>query len=224
MFKKVLWFFLRWFVVSIVLLFLGALIAPLIHDGQLRKPGEKYINYLYLGSQILATGVIAGILTVKGKLPRTKTKSHQSMTPATCVVMGILICIDLFLNVHGSFHWRAWRKQNKADRWMRRDVGALAGAIDMYRLNHGEQYPRSLRDIPPSYFFRGVMPKLWYGGWYAHPVTDECLTLENKVVNDTGKWVYIYNPGHESHGSVYIDCNHVNSFGRQWYEYIVRAW
>ncbi len=128
------------------------------------------------------------------------------------IVIG-LIAFSIYL-IHG------FREvfQGKTNHAIQGEIGAVRSAIRLYRDEAGH-YPPTFQEFLPKYWPPNSSPKLWWVGKYPHEMTKDCLVLKVPAMNDTGKWVYIFNPGAEGHGTVYIDCSHLDSKGKPFNKY-----
>jgi type II secretory pathway pseudopilin PulG len=104
---------------------------------------------------------------------------------------------------------------------VRSNLQDVRSAISIYYSDHNRKYPASFNDLATTYWPVGHRPTLWNGrkGLFPHPPTDEWIILKNKTVNDSGKWAYVYAPGTNSHGELFIDCTHLDSKSKAWSEY-----
>jgi len=107
--------------------------------------------------------------------------------------------------------------QNRTDSTMKSQVHTFRSSLSIYSSDHNKSFPKTIKELIPNYLPSPL--KLWFHGKYPHPETTDVLTLKFKELTDSGKFVYIYNPGTDNHGKVYIDCSHLDVNSKRWDEY-----
>ncbi|MFH2202096.1 MAG: hypothetical protein ABIJ96_03180, partial [Elusimicrobiota bacterium] len=73
--------------------------------------------------------------------------------------------------------------------------------------------PERPSELVPHYL--PILPRLSLPGT-SHPVTREVEFVQATGGIDTGKWLYVNNPGNPFYGRVRINCTHTDSRGISW--------
>jgi len=105
------------------------------------------------------------------------------------------------------------------------DLGSLRAATALYYGDNDAKYPTQLADLVPK-----QLPKIPPLKVKDHPQSGEVVAYDGSVcseagvvdptkIQDTGKWGYVSDPAASCHHTVFVDCVHVDSKGKQWVSY-----
>jgi hypothetical protein len=153
-----------------------------------------------------------------GEMPvRLTTKRAMTFTAAVCGTILLVVGVAGFVAIR-SFASIIDKKKEAHPVY---ELGSLRSAIAIYYGDHEGVYPASFDDLADRYWPHGSRPKLWGEGCrlFHHPETTEWMIVKSKVLTDSGRWGYVYNPGAKDHGEIYIDCTHRDSKSKLWYDY-----
>lgn len=84
--------------------------------------------------------------------------------------------------------------------------------LDLGSLNE----PKSGVPGPWEVYFDNGLPPAPRKPDVPHPSTEEIEYFESFLPKDTGKWGYVNNPKDAGFGTLFIDCTHTDSNGRNW--------
>lgn len=103
-------------------------------------------------------------------------------------------------------------------------LGSIRANVSIYFGDHDGFYPKSLQELVPRYL--PELPSVTIGH---HPKTSAVTVygrqacsgteVDPGAVRDTGRWGFIRAPKDDCNGSVFVDCTHKDSKGREWYKY-----
>jgi len=106
----------------------------------------------------------------------------------------------------------------------RSSLVSLRSAAAAYYGDNNGKYPAQLSDLAPKHLAHIPALKL-----KDHPQSSEVAAYEGSVcagaavdptkIRDTGRWGYVSDPAATCHGTVFVDCVHVDAKQKQWVSY-----